>query len=1051
VTASAPIEMRLMGRFVVLSGGAEVPAASFGGRKVRMLLRILCTRRGQFVTHEVLTEMLWGDRPPSDPAANLQVLVNRARRATGNPDLIVTGSGGYSLTADRSCLIDTEDFLERVAVGDRASAGAALDAYRDALDRYGGEPLAEDRYSDWAEPYRTRVLRSRQRTLERAAELALRQDEPGLAVEFATAAADAEPLREGAVLALVRALAAAGDRAAALHRYDAYRRDLAQELGVDPSSAAQTVHAELLDGDLGHASPAARSTRTAVEVSRVRFVGRQHDADRIVAAVTSPRPDRSAVAAVGGLSGSGKTRLLGELAGRLGAIPVRATWPERTEPWALARSLLGEILAADVQAADGLPDHLRAALSALVPGLATPASAVLDPESRRALVVEGVVRLLDDSSRAPVLMVDDLQWADPTSLHLIAVVLARCPAVAAILAYRPDEVAAGGPVARFLQHLEPVLDLDLGPLPAEAIAELVHDRSLAAAVAGSTDRSPMAVGEVLRALAADGLAAAGADGRWHVRSEQAAVQRAIEVGTAGQRRAIGVRVGRLSGVPQEVLGLLALRAGGCPARFLAAASSTPEHATLRALGVLAAAGLARLGDLGWIVAHDMIGEVVVEQLPAADRVRLHVGLIRALEADGADQAELARHLLAAGDRARATLALANAAEDALAAYADIEAGTLANRGLAADPAPPVRARLLEALAETRRRRGDLGEARTGLRAALVLHTTGSGRARVLTGLAVLASGAEDLERAAELIELALVEAGGDDAVRGRALETAGIIDMNLGHGTRAHKRVTEALTIFQRTGDARGAARILDARAMDTFLAGNIRAGTELLGRAATLFEDYGDLSRLVTPLSTQGHGLVFLEQPQDGLARTSAALEVAQTLGHPEGQSYALWHRSEALSALGRADDALADGRAALAIAERIGHRGWTATAWRAIGIAHASHGNGDLDAALSAFTSSLEASEHLDLFACWAAARIALMHIALGRPDRARPMVRRALRTGPALGQYEARLAQVELAVAVSDPGWARMAARALQRANAGGSLAHSRRLQHIIDAST
>ena len=46
-----------------------------------LLLRILMTRRGEFVSHDALTEMLWGDRPPSDPVANLQVLVNRARRA----------------------------------------------------------------------------------------------------------------------------------------------------------------------------------------------------------------------------------------------------------------------------------------------------------------------------------------------------------------------------------------------------------------------------------------------------------------------------------------------------------------------------------------------------------------------------------------------------------------------------------------------------------------------------------------------------------------------------------------------------------------------------------------------------------------------------------------------------------------------------------------------------------------------------------------------------------------------------------------------------------
>ena len=83
MTAPGALEIRLLGRFVVVRDGSEIAAAGFGGRKVRALLRILTTRRGELVSHDVLTEMLWGDRPPSDPVANLQVLVNRARRALG--------------------------------------------------------------------------------------------------------------------------------------------------------------------------------------------------------------------------------------------------------------------------------------------------------------------------------------------------------------------------------------------------------------------------------------------------------------------------------------------------------------------------------------------------------------------------------------------------------------------------------------------------------------------------------------------------------------------------------------------------------------------------------------------------------------------------------------------------------------------------------------------------------------------------------------------------------------------------------------------------------
>ena len=47
--------------------------------------------------------------------------------------------------------------------------------------------------------------------------------------------------------------------------------------------------------------------------------------------------------------------------------------------------------------------------------------------------------------------------------------------------------------------------------------------------------------------------------------------------------------------------------------------------------------------------------------------------------------------------------------------------------------------------------------------------------------------------------------------------------------------------------------------------------GTQLLHRAANLFEDSGDLMRLVTPRSTRGHGLVFQADPGRGLGRHRA------------------------------------------------------------------------------------------------------------------------------------------------------------------------------------
>jgi tetratricopeptide (TPR) repeat protein len=231
--------------------------------------------------------------------------------------------------------------------------------------------------------------------------------------------------------------------------------------------------------------------------------------------------------------------------------------------------------------------------------------------------------------------------------------------------------------------------------------------------------------------------------------------------------------------------------------------------------------------------------------------------------------------------------------------------------------------------------------------------------------------------------------------------------MNLDRAERAESRAAQGLALYQHLGHANGTARILDSRAMATFLGGRIDLRTELLDRAVNLFEDSGDLEHVITPRSTAGDGLVFADHAAHGLRMTTAALELARTIGHAEGQRYSLWLTAGAVAAQHRGAEALAAGNGALAIVTRIGHRGWTPTAWRAVGIAY--RALGDPEQTLHAFENSLDTSEHLNLFASWAAARSALALVELGRLTRAETMIRLALSQGPPLGHYEGRLAHL------------------------------------------
>src|SRR3954454_25192330 len=113
--------------------------------------------------------MLWGERLPADPTANLQGLVNRASRALAVQGLVITGPGGYAMATDERCTLDTDRFLAVVAAERSLHGRAALERYAAAFAQWRGEPLAEDAYSDWATDYRNRLQSARQVALEDAA------------------------------------------------------------------------------------------------------------------------------------------------------------------------------------------------------------------------------------------------------------------------------------------------------------------------------------------------------------------------------------------------------------------------------------------------------------------------------------------------------------------------------------------------------------------------------------------------------------------------------------------------------------------------------------------------------------------------------------------------------------------------------------------------------------------------------------------------------------------------------------------------------------------
>ena len=271
-----------------------------------------------------------------------------------------------------------------------------------------------------------------------------------------------------------------------------------------------------------------------------------------------------------------------------------------------------------------------------------------------------------------LLAVDDLQWADPTSIVLLGLIARRVPGVALALSYRPTEVQPDGPLAALLDDLDAarsVIEVERGAVLTGHPRGARH-RPGPGGVPGQrrpTGR-PWRCWRSSAASLAMAPSLSDADGRWRpVRPD--VVELAGDIAREGQRRGIERRAARRLPGERETLALLALLGREVPARLIAGSRQCEEAVVLDELDGLARAGLIRLGDAGWATAHDLIAEAVADGLGREERGRLHHHLARALTAGEEDPAEVARHLAEAGDPAAAAEAFAAAAAHRMERYA----------------------------------------------------------------------------------------------------------------------------------------------------------------------------------------------------------------------------------------------------------------------------------------------------------------------------------------------------------------------------------------------
>ena len=548
------LSLALLGPPVVKRAGAQV---TFDTRKAIALLALLAVT-GREHTREQVADLLWPDADEAKARGSLRRTLSVAAAAVG-PALAITRTtvGLVPAAVD----VDVREFETLLTRKDAAALERGVGLYRD--DFLAGFTVRDcPDFEDWQVSVREELKQLLARGLQRLVAACVAAGELERAIGHARRWLQLDQLHEPAYQAMIRLYEWTGQRSAAMRQYRSLVHVLDRDLAVRPLPETTQLYEDVRAGRLAApplptaaaavAVAAATGTGTADQVAALDWplVGRAAELSALRSAWRSagapgapgvPGADgaRGRAVAIIGQAGSGKSRLVEELrAEAVGAggtvLVARCHDGESALPFVLAADLLRSALNVCPELPDLLPAQTIAMAGRLVPGLADvqqdPRSPALDSPAAVARMYAAIADTLLVAAGAPaqggngqrrpagVIAVEDVHWADNSSLGLLSYLVRRLAGWPLLLAltWQPEQAgrlrvlrAAFGEAGPLGGTIEP------GPLGPDAIRSLLSlpgtppvDVDLLLA---ETHGLPMLVREYVEALrSAEAPAAPGA-------------------------------------------------------------------------------------------------------------------------------------------------------------------------------------------------------------------------------------------------------------------------------------------------------------------------------------------------------------------------------------------------------------------------------------------------------------------------------------------------------------------------------------------------------------
>jgi DNA-binding SARP family transcriptional activator/tetratricopeptide (TPR) repeat protein len=908
------------------------------GRKGRQLVAYLAVNLHRAVRRDELIDALWPTDPPNSPEGTLATLLARTRAALGAG--VIPGGTHLRLELPADARIDWDAAHQGAARAVEArKSGDPLEALRIAEDALGivEQGFLPDAEGSWIEERRRELDELRVElcdVLARAA-LELGGDYLATAERAARAIVKREPFRERGHALLIEVLSAGGNDAEALRTFDRLRTLLREQLGLTPAPAV-TALAERLLRRRAESEPTATGTgderrspasdERALErpvalphaiaaVAERPVSGREPERRRLVAIAEDVARGNRRMALVCGEPGIGKTHLVVHVADELRENGWRVMYGRADRDSALTYQPVLEALRDHMGAQSGLEPEIEAVLAPAFadfgvgdPANEAPSTRVVEESSsgdadlQRFRWFEAVAGLLAAAAaeRPVMLLLDDLHWADRSTLTLLRHVLratAGCR-LYVLATFRDLEEEVRRPLRDFLDslwHDELYEALKLDGLPLAETEDLVGRHmpgaapELVARLHDRTDGNPFYVEELLRGLAeAQGADVPALSASAHFPIPERLMQMIVW------------RVERLPPPAPEVLRVGAVLGPEFDATHAAEIASCSVESVLQALEKARRAGLvtADAERIDWYAfRHALVREALSDATPPGPRARTHLAVAQLIEkepaADAARRAVHWWHARTIGGAERAVHWHVEAAHDATRKHAHEESVRLHRRAIQA----------LELLPPDDRRHSELvlGEGRSLIRAG----DLGAGRDR----LAHAAALARQLG-AADLLADSVIDSGA-------FYLSAGRIDEQL---VEVLEEARTGLAGSDAPGDRARLARVSARLAVALYWDPGRRARREALAREAVrIATDCGDQGALAFAVGSEHCVHWRSERAPQLLAHAERTIQLAQRAHDEELELIARTWRVNHLLAMTRVREVDEEIERFTALAERM------------------------------------------------------------------------------------------------------------------------------------